>query len=52
MLFKIFILIILILLNGLFASTEMAFVSLNKMELSEQIKKDERNNRLAKQFQK
>ena len=39
MLFKIFILIILILLNGLFASTEMAFVSLNKMELSEQIKK-------------
>lgn len=50
MLFKIFILIILILLNGLFASTEMAFVSLNKMELSEQIKKGNKKSKKIKKL--
>lgn len=50
MLFKIFILIILILLNGLFASTEMAFVSLNKMDLSEQIKKGNKKSKKIKKL--
>lgn len=50
MLLKIFILIILILLNGLFSSTEMAFVSLNKMELNEQIKKGNKKSKRIKKL--
>jgi len=39
MLIKIFFLIILILINGIFSATEIAFLSLNKYELNKEIKK-------------
>ncbi len=39
MLFKILILFILILINGLFSATEMAFVSINKAELLDDVQK-------------
>ncbi len=39
MIFKIFILFLLIFINGIFSATEMAFLSLNKYELSKELKK-------------
>ncbi len=44
MLFSIIVLIILIILNGIFSSSELAFLSLNKIKLKEDIKK---NNKKA-----
>lgn len=38
MIIKIFLLVILILINGIFAATEIAFLSLNKYELHKKIK--------------
>lgn len=49
MIFNIVLLFILILINGLFSATEMAFVSLNKVELLEDVQK---NNKKAIKIQK
>lgn len=49
MIFNIILLFILILVNGLFSATEMAFVSLNKVELLEDVQK---NNKKAIKIQK
>lgn len=46
MIIKLFVLIILILINGVFAATEIAFLSLNKYELNKKIK--EGNNKALK----
>ena len=39
MLFSILLLVILIFVNGLFSATEIAFLSINKYELSKEVKK-------------
>ena len=44
MIFKIILLIVLILVNGIFSATEIAFLSINKYELNKEIKK---NNKKA-----
>lgn len=49
MLIKILILFLLIVLNGIFSASEMAFVSLNKLELEDNIKK---GNKKAKRIKK
>ena len=49
MLIKILILFLLIILNGIFSASEMAFVSLNKLELEDNIKK---GNKKAKRIKK
>ncbi len=49
MLIQIIVVIVLILINGLFASSEIAFLSINKIELKQQIKK---NNKKAKKIQR
>lgn len=49
MLIKILILFILIVLNGIFSASEIAFISLNKIELEENIKK---GNKKAKKIKK
>lgn len=46
MLFKIFFLIILVFINGIFSATEMAFLSLSKYELNQELKKQ--NKKAAK----
>lgn len=47
MIIKILLLIILIIINGIFSATEIAFLSLNKYELNKEIKKD---NKKAKKI--
>ena len=49
MLIKILILLLLIILNGIFSASEMAFVSINKLELEDNIKKE---NKKAKRIKK
>lgn len=49
MIIKILILLLLIVLNGVFSASEMAFVSLNKLELEDNIRK---NNKKAKRIKK
>jgi len=43
MIIKIILLCLLIIINGIFSATEMAFLSLNKYELSKEIKKENKN---------
>ena len=45
MLIDIFLLILLIVVNGIFSATEMAFLSLNKYELNKEIKNDNKKAR-------
>ena len=40
MLIKILLLLILILINGVFSATEIAFLSINKYKLNKEIKKE------------
>ena len=47
MLIKILILIILILINGVFSATEIAFLSINKYKLNKEVKK---GNKKAKKI--
>ena len=46
MIIKVLLLVILIIINGIFAATEIAFLSLNKYELHKKIK--EGNNKAVK----
>ncbi|MBQ8379788.1 MAG: HlyC/CorC family transporter [Clostridia bacterium] len=50
MLIKILILFLLIILNGIFSASEMAFVSLNKFELEDNIKKGNKKSRRIKKL--
>lgn len=50
MLIKILILFLLIILNGIFSASEMAFVSLNKFELEDNIKKENKKSRRIKKL--
>ena len=47
MIFKILVLVVLILINGIFSATEIAFLSINKYKLNKEIKND---NKKAKKI--
>jgi len=50
MFLRIIILIVLVLINGIFSATEMAFLSLNSYELNKEIKNNSKNSRKAKKI--